>query len=249
MASAGGGLDRYALASNVEGFLDQLGVERAMFVGASLGGITSLTIAAVSPARVRGDRVDRHRPPSRRRRCATHRRLHDQTRELRVVGGGRRRDRRVPPRTAAPVAGAFDAQSSTTARRPLGVEARAGPQPAYRVDRTSRRCTGQLARADRRDGRGARAHRVPGARAARPAQRRALGRGRARGRRPPAERARRDDQRRRPPRRPATTRSRPPRSSAASSRAPAGNRCPNRLDAQPARDGLTVQTDWTLSAG
>ncbi len=54
MAAPGGGLDRYALASDVEAFLDHIGVERTMFVGASLGGITSLTIAAVSPARVAG---------------------------------------------------------------------------------------------------------------------------------------------------------------------------------------------------
>jgi len=54
MAAPGGGLDRYALASNVEAFLDHIGVGRAIFVGASLGGITSLTIAAVSPQRVAG---------------------------------------------------------------------------------------------------------------------------------------------------------------------------------------------------
>jgi pimeloyl-ACP methyl ester carboxylesterase len=54
MASPTGGLDRYALAASVEAFLDFIGVERAMFVGASLGGITSLTIAAGSPDRVAG---------------------------------------------------------------------------------------------------------------------------------------------------------------------------------------------------
>jgi pimeloyl-ACP methyl ester carboxylesterase len=48
------GLDRRALATSVEDFLDHLGVDEAVFVGASLGGITSLTIAAQSPSRVAG---------------------------------------------------------------------------------------------------------------------------------------------------------------------------------------------------
>ncbi len=47
------GLDRRALATSVEEFLDHVGVDEAVFVGASLGGITSLTIAAQSPSRVR----------------------------------------------------------------------------------------------------------------------------------------------------------------------------------------------------
>jgi pimeloyl-ACP methyl ester carboxylesterase len=47
-----GGLDRRALAANVVAFLDFVGIERAAFVGASLGGITALTIAAMHPARV-----------------------------------------------------------------------------------------------------------------------------------------------------------------------------------------------------
>jgi pimeloyl-ACP methyl ester carboxylesterase len=48
------GLDRRALATSVEDFLDHIGVDEAVFVGASLGGITSLTIAAQSPSRVAG---------------------------------------------------------------------------------------------------------------------------------------------------------------------------------------------------
>ena len=48
------GLDRRSLAASVVGLLDFLGIERAMFVGASLGGITSLTIAAMEPDRVAG---------------------------------------------------------------------------------------------------------------------------------------------------------------------------------------------------
>jgi pimeloyl-ACP methyl ester carboxylesterase len=48
------GLDRRALGESVEAFLDHLGVDEAVFVGASLGGITSLTIAAQSPTRVAG---------------------------------------------------------------------------------------------------------------------------------------------------------------------------------------------------
>ncbi len=52
LTSPSGGLDRYALAQSIEAFLDRLGVERALFVGASLGGITSLTIAARAPERV-----------------------------------------------------------------------------------------------------------------------------------------------------------------------------------------------------
>jgi pimeloyl-ACP methyl ester carboxylesterase len=42
-----GGLDRRSLATSVLAFLDFVGIERALFVGASLGGITSLTIAAM----------------------------------------------------------------------------------------------------------------------------------------------------------------------------------------------------------
>jgi pimeloyl-ACP methyl ester carboxylesterase len=48
------GLDRRALATSVEEFLDHIGVDEAVFVGASLGGIASLTIAAQSPSRVAG---------------------------------------------------------------------------------------------------------------------------------------------------------------------------------------------------
>lgn len=47
-----GGLDRRALASSVVALLDHVGVDHAAFVGASLGGITSLTIAALHPDRV-----------------------------------------------------------------------------------------------------------------------------------------------------------------------------------------------------
>jgi pimeloyl-ACP methyl ester carboxylesterase len=49
-----GGLDRRSLATSIIAFLDFVGVERAMFVGASLGGITSLTIAAMQPQLVAG---------------------------------------------------------------------------------------------------------------------------------------------------------------------------------------------------
>jgi pimeloyl-ACP methyl ester carboxylesterase len=48
------GLDRRSLAASVVGFIDFVGIERAVFVGASLGGITSLTIAAMDPNRVEG---------------------------------------------------------------------------------------------------------------------------------------------------------------------------------------------------
>ena len=47
-----GGLDRHALAAVVVRFLDHVGVDRAAFVGASLGGITSLTVASEFPDRV-----------------------------------------------------------------------------------------------------------------------------------------------------------------------------------------------------
>jgi pimeloyl-ACP methyl ester carboxylesterase len=49
-----GGIDRHSLATRVLEFLDFVGIERAFFVGASLGGITSLTIAAMQPDRVGG---------------------------------------------------------------------------------------------------------------------------------------------------------------------------------------------------
>jgi pimeloyl-ACP methyl ester carboxylesterase len=52
VAGTVGGIDRRALADSVEAFLDHVGVDEAVFVGASLGGITSLTIAAQSPSRV-----------------------------------------------------------------------------------------------------------------------------------------------------------------------------------------------------
>jgi pimeloyl-ACP methyl ester carboxylesterase len=44
-----GGLDRSSLAASVVRLLDFVGIERAAFVGASLGGITSLTVAATHP--------------------------------------------------------------------------------------------------------------------------------------------------------------------------------------------------------
>lgn len=47
------GLDRRALASSIEETLDHVGIDDAVFVGASLGGITALTLAAQSPQRVR----------------------------------------------------------------------------------------------------------------------------------------------------------------------------------------------------
>ena len=48
------GVSRQQLAASVVRFLDHVGVDRAVFVGASLGGITALTIAAEEPARVAG---------------------------------------------------------------------------------------------------------------------------------------------------------------------------------------------------
>jgi pimeloyl-ACP methyl ester carboxylesterase len=53
-AVATGGIDRRSLAASVIRLLDFVGIERATFVGASLGGITSLTIAAMEPDRVAG---------------------------------------------------------------------------------------------------------------------------------------------------------------------------------------------------
>ncbi len=46
------GIDRRALAAAVVRMLDHVGIDRAAFVGASLGGITSLTLAATHPERV-----------------------------------------------------------------------------------------------------------------------------------------------------------------------------------------------------
>jgi pimeloyl-ACP methyl ester carboxylesterase len=48
------GLDRHRLAEGVEEVLDHFGIDDAVFVGASLGGITSLTVASRSPTRVSG---------------------------------------------------------------------------------------------------------------------------------------------------------------------------------------------------
>jgi non-heme chloroperoxidase len=50
--AAWGGIDRRGLATSVLAFCDHIGLDRARFVGASLGGITSLTIAAMAPERV-----------------------------------------------------------------------------------------------------------------------------------------------------------------------------------------------------
>jgi pimeloyl-ACP methyl ester carboxylesterase len=48
------GLDRRGLADGIESVMDAFGVDDAVLVGASLGGITSLTLAAASPTRVAG---------------------------------------------------------------------------------------------------------------------------------------------------------------------------------------------------
>jgi pimeloyl-ACP methyl ester carboxylesterase len=54
LSARSGGLDRHSLAASIVALLDFVGIDRAVFVGASLGGITSLTIAAMQPARVAG---------------------------------------------------------------------------------------------------------------------------------------------------------------------------------------------------
>jgi pimeloyl-ACP methyl ester carboxylesterase len=56
LAVTGGvsGLDRRALADGVEAVMDEFGLDEVVLVGASLGGITSLTLAAASPTRVAG---------------------------------------------------------------------------------------------------------------------------------------------------------------------------------------------------
>jgi pimeloyl-ACP methyl ester carboxylesterase len=45
-------LSRHALAATIPALLDEFGIDRAVFIGASLGGITSLTLAATRPERV-----------------------------------------------------------------------------------------------------------------------------------------------------------------------------------------------------
>ena len=45
-------IDRRSLAATIPPLLDEFGIERAAFVGASLGGIVSLTVAADQPGRV-----------------------------------------------------------------------------------------------------------------------------------------------------------------------------------------------------
>ena len=45
-------LSRHALAATIPALLDEFGIGRAVFIGASLGGITSLTLAATRPERV-----------------------------------------------------------------------------------------------------------------------------------------------------------------------------------------------------
>ncbi len=47
-------LGRHALAATIPPLLEEFGIERAVFVGASLGGITSLTLAAARPDLVAG---------------------------------------------------------------------------------------------------------------------------------------------------------------------------------------------------
>jgi pimeloyl-ACP methyl ester carboxylesterase len=54
IAGTTSGLDRRRLAEGVEEVLDHFGIDDAVFVGASLGGITSLTVASQSPTRVSG---------------------------------------------------------------------------------------------------------------------------------------------------------------------------------------------------
>lgn len=45
---------RHALAASLPPLLDEFGIDRAVFVGASLGGITTLTLGALAPERVAG---------------------------------------------------------------------------------------------------------------------------------------------------------------------------------------------------
>jgi pimeloyl-ACP methyl ester carboxylesterase len=45
-------VSRHALAATIPALLDEFGIDRAVFIGASLGGITSLTLAATRPERV-----------------------------------------------------------------------------------------------------------------------------------------------------------------------------------------------------
>lgn len=47
-------MSRHALAATIPPLLEEFGIERAVFVGASLGGITSLTLAAARPDLVAG---------------------------------------------------------------------------------------------------------------------------------------------------------------------------------------------------
>jgi len=45
-----GDWDRHGLARSVLAFLAELGIDRGAFVGASVGGITSITVGALAPA-------------------------------------------------------------------------------------------------------------------------------------------------------------------------------------------------------
>ena len=74
--AAAGEWGRHVIAATIPPLLATFGIDRAVFVGASLGGITSITVAAAHPDLVAGHRAHRRRPPARGGRRPQDRRLH-----------------------------------------------------------------------------------------------------------------------------------------------------------------------------
>ena len=124
-----GGLDRRALAASIVAFVDFVGIERAAFVGASLGGITSLTIAAMHPARVAavalidiGHRLE----DDGVRRIVEFMTRHESFGSLDEAAAA---IAEYLPGRKQQSPGASHPQPARTARRPLGVEACPRSQP------------------------------------------------------------------------------------------------------------------------
>ncbi|MFI5366272.1 MAG: alpha/beta fold hydrolase [Candidatus Binatia bacterium] len=158
---------RHALAATLPPLCAHFGLSRFAMVGASLGGIVSITYAAQHAEQVAAC-ADRRRASPRGRGREEDRGIHEQARIVRVPRRGSDGDRRLSAAPQGSAPGEPTAQSAPARRRSLGVEARLRPALACR-----RRGPGaQLARRHRRSRYRCRRPALPGPRPARFSQRR-----------------------------------------------------------------------------